>query len=214
MFNKLFEKIEAAKLADRILETYKRVETDESYFTGSDSVSTPIATLADEWGGRAQIGIDDGCYVLYLLQEDGSYKHTAWIFPEAHEVLKDLPDPEEVEPVVPILVQEEQEDKSVTKSFKITTATPDTMRRFERFLSLLHYNGGHSGIFAMSFDGDGHEKMKVDPPPDKELAKGKDGVAGADVELVREDDEIPFAAMFIKEDSGYNVDRDGNKVEE
>jgi len=97
MFDEVLEKIEATKLADKILETYKRVETDESYSTGSDSINTPVATLADEYGGRAQIGIDDGCYVLYLLQEDGSYKHTSWIFPEAHEVLKDLPDPEEAE---------------------------------------------------------------------------------------------------------------------
>ena len=98
MFDKLLEQIEATKLADRILETYKRVETDESFTTSpGDLGSTPVATLADEWGGRAQIGIDDHCYVLYLLQEDGSYKHTSWIFPEAHEVLKDLPGPEEAE---------------------------------------------------------------------------------------------------------------------
>ena len=96
MFDKLLEQIEATKLADKILETCERVETDESYTTVSGSVSTPVATLADEWGGRAQIGVDDGCYVLYLIQEDGSYKRTAWIFSEAHEVLKDLLDPEEV----------------------------------------------------------------------------------------------------------------------
>ena len=93
MFDKLLEQIEATKLADKILETYKRVETDESFTTISGSINTPVATLADEYGGRAQIGVDDHCYVLYLLQEDGSYKRTAWIFSEAHEVLKDLPDP-------------------------------------------------------------------------------------------------------------------------
>lgn len=96
MFEEILEQIEATKLADKILETYKRVETDESYTTQSGSVESPIATLASESGGRAQIGIDDSCYVLYLLQEDGSYKRTAWIFSEAHEVLKDLPDPEEI----------------------------------------------------------------------------------------------------------------------
>jgi hypothetical protein len=96
MFDKLLEQIKATELADKILETYKRVETDESYTTQSGSVETPAATLASESGGRAQIGIDDSCYVLYLLQEDGSYKRTAWIFSEAHEALKDLPDPEEV----------------------------------------------------------------------------------------------------------------------
>lgn len=93
MFDKLLEQIGATDLADKILETYKRVETDESYTTVDGSISTPVATLMDEYGGRAQIGVDDRCYVLYLLQENGRYKRTAWIFSEAHEVLKDLPDP-------------------------------------------------------------------------------------------------------------------------
>ena len=96
MFDILFEQIEATKLADKILETYKRVEADESFTvsgTIDGSTNTPVATLLDEYGGRAQIGIDDRCYVLYLLQEDGSYKRTAWVFSEAHDVLKDLPDP-------------------------------------------------------------------------------------------------------------------------
>jgi len=93
MFDKLFEQIEVTEFVDKILERYKRVETDESYTTQSGSVNKPIATLADEYGGRAQIGVDDDCFVLYLLQEDGTYKRTAWIFSEAHEALKDLPDP-------------------------------------------------------------------------------------------------------------------------
>jgi len=94
MFDKLFEQIEAANFADKILETYKRVETDESYITStSRSTETPVATLADEYGGRAQIGVDDGCYVLYLQQEDETYKVVTHIFSEAHEMLKDLPDP-------------------------------------------------------------------------------------------------------------------------
>ncbi len=93
MFDKLLEQIGATDLADKILETYKRVETDESYTTVDGSISTPVATLMDEYGGRAQIGVDDRCYVLYLLQENGRYKRTAWIFSEAHEVLKDLPNP-------------------------------------------------------------------------------------------------------------------------
>lgn len=95
MFNKLLEQIEATEHVDKLLEAYKRVETDEQYTTQGGSVNTPVATLVDEWGGRAQIGIDDSCYVLYLLQEDGSYRRTAWIFSEAHEVLKDLPNPRE-----------------------------------------------------------------------------------------------------------------------
>lgn len=96
MINEIYESIKATELVDKILEKYKRVETDESYTTQSGSIETPVATLADESGGRAQIGIDDSCYVLYLLQEDGSYKRTAWVFSEAHEVLKDLPDPLEM----------------------------------------------------------------------------------------------------------------------
>ena len=55
---------------------------------------------------------------------------------------------------------------TVTKQFTIT-ATPDTMRKFERFLCFFHYNGGHSGLFAMPFDGDGHEVLSVDPPPER-----------------------------------------------
>lgn len=107
MFQKLLEQIEATKLADKILEKYERVETDESYTTVSGSTETPVATLADEYGGRAQIGTDDGCYVLYLIQEDGTYKRTAWIFPEAHEVLKDLPSPEEAERKILLKYKEE-----------------------------------------------------------------------------------------------------------
>ena len=76
---------------------YKRVKTDKTYVTENGSVSHPIATLADEYGGRAQIGIDDGCYLLYLKRErdDGSifYRRTSWIFPEAHDLLKRLKDP-------------------------------------------------------------------------------------------------------------------------
>lgn len=56
--------------------------------------------------------------------------------------------------------------KTITKIFTIT-ATPDTMLRFERFMAFFHFNGGHSGLFGMCFDGDGHERFKCDPPPDK-----------------------------------------------
>jgi hypothetical protein len=74
----------------------------------------------------------------------------------------------------------------VKKTFTIE-ATPDTMKRFERFLCFFHYNGGHSGLFAMSFDGDGHEIMKIDPPPDKDLMDGMRDVAGKDVEIAEEE---------------------------
>ena len=57
-------------------------------------------------------------------------------------------------------------DKAVTKDFKIT-APPGVMRRFERFLAMLHFSSqwGHSGTFAMGLDGDGPERLTVSPAP-------------------------------------------------
>jgi len=72
---------------------YKQIETDKSFqWDNNDgSFDTPLATLADEWGGRAQITVDDHCYVILLRGRNGRYKQTAWIFPEAFDVLKTLP---------------------------------------------------------------------------------------------------------------------------
>jgi hypothetical protein len=70
---------------------YKQVETDKNAVLDNGVEFTPIATLANEYGGRCQISIDDHCYILRLKQSDGKYKTTAWIFPEAFEVLKTLP---------------------------------------------------------------------------------------------------------------------------
>lgn len=53
----------------------------------------PIATLADEYGGRCQIDIDDHCYILRLQQNDNKYKTTPYIFKEAFNVLKNLSEP-------------------------------------------------------------------------------------------------------------------------
>ena len=58
-------------------------------------------------------------------------------------------------------------NNAITKTFQIT-ASPEVMRRFERFLCFFHYNGGHSGMFAMPFDGDGADYLKVEPPPIRE----------------------------------------------
>lgn len=55
-----------------------------------------------------------------------------------------------------------------TKTYAIT-ASPEVHRRLERFLALLHYNAGHSGVFGMHFDGDGRDRLVVDPPPDPDL---------------------------------------------
>lgn len=70
---------------------YKQVETDKNAVLDNGVEFTPVATLADEYGGRCQISIDDHCYILRLKQSDGKYKTTAWIFPEVFEVLKTLP---------------------------------------------------------------------------------------------------------------------------
>ena len=69
---------------------YKQVETDITATLEGGATFTPVATLVDKYGGKAHIYIDDHCYVLTLQQELG-YRHTAWIFPEAFEVLKTLP---------------------------------------------------------------------------------------------------------------------------
>ena len=69
---------------------YKQVETDGTCQTKNKTTFTPVATLADEHGGRCQITIDDHCYVLYLKQNDNTYGITFHIFSEAFKVLKTL----------------------------------------------------------------------------------------------------------------------------
>ena len=89
---------------------YKQIETDKEAIFHTGGVFHPVATLADESGGRLQIALDDGCYVL-CLRQDGAYDgttpaegeehvkgdcHYIWathIFPEAFEVLRTLPPP-------------------------------------------------------------------------------------------------------------------------
>lgn len=77
---------------------------------------------------------------------------------------------------------------TIKRTFTIET-TPLLMRRFERFLAMLHHNSawGHSGLFAMPLDGDGVEKIKVSPKPgfqDEVCLVG--GIGGA-VEIARTD---------------------------
>ena len=71
--------------------SYKQVPTDKTFQWDNSSTGTPVATLADSSGGRAQIVIDDGCYLIVLKRPNGRYQRTSWIFEEAHEVLKTLP---------------------------------------------------------------------------------------------------------------------------
>jgi len=55
-------------------------------------------------------------------------------------------------------------DNSLTKTFTVTASSEALMRRFERFLALLHFNSGfgHCGTFGMPLDGDGSEKISVE----------------------------------------------------
>lgn len=69
---------------------YKQVKTTKKIIMHkSGSFVVPVATLTDGCG-VCQIIEDDNCYVLCLRQEDGRYKPTTHIFPEALEVLKNL----------------------------------------------------------------------------------------------------------------------------
>ena len=51
-----------------------------------------ICTLTDEAGGKFYIGTDDGCMVLYCALDDGTAEPTTYIFPEAFNTMKRLPD--------------------------------------------------------------------------------------------------------------------------
>jgi hypothetical protein len=90
-------------------------------------------------------------------------------------------------------------DKKVTKTFTVT-ATPGVMRRFERFMALLHYNAGfgHSAHFAMFLDGDGWDKFEL-AEVDKRLKNEVDviGCVGRDVEIACTDKYI--ARSFRKD---------------
>ena len=69
---------------------YEKVETDVLATMQGGSNVTPVATLEDKHGGKAHFIVDDHCYVL-ILRRDMGYVMTAYIFPEAFEVLKTLP---------------------------------------------------------------------------------------------------------------------------
>lgn len=100
----------------------------------------------------------------------------------------------------------------ITKTFKITS-TPEVMRRFENFLSFMHFNSGHSGLFAMSFDGDGYDVLKCEPEPDKYIEPGKKDmhdVAGYGVEIANENG---YQGLSVKDkwDSYSSPDKEEEK---
>lgn len=96
----------------------------------------------------------------------------------------------------------------VTKTFTIT-ASSEVMERLEKFLAFFHYNGGHSGLFAMPFDGDGADYMMVDPKPPKQPKNSDFSIisnAGQDVEIAMNkcymSRKIDFDACYYKAKDG------------
>ena len=86
-----------------------------------------------------------------------------------------------------------------TRVFEITTS-PEVMHRIERFLALLHFNSGfgHSGLFGMSLDGDGNEKVEV-KNLDSRLAYEVDAIGGVGygIEIAR---STSYTGKFINRD--------------
>lgn len=80
----------------KIVETDKEISWCELGNINGDRTIYPIVTLADEYGGRCQIVVDDHCYKLMLIQKPTDkittewYKTTPYIFREAFEALKTL----------------------------------------------------------------------------------------------------------------------------
>ena len=73
---------------------YKVVETDKEVYWNSPHA--PLLTLADEYGGRAQIIEDDHCLVLLIkggVDEEGTgygYNPSYWWFSEAVEAIRGI----------------------------------------------------------------------------------------------------------------------------
>jgi hypothetical protein len=85
------------------------------------------------------------------------------------------------------------------------TATEDTWVKLIRFLALLHHNGGHSGVFGMSFDGDGHERLAVSPTPHELM--GEFSHSPSEEEIRRMVDRAGGAGLDVEYavESGYVV---------
>jgi len=72
---------------------YKVLDTPDKEVKWGEGSVTPVMTLADEYGGRVQIILDDKCYVCLLKQEDG-YAGIIWLFSELVRALRRLPNPD------------------------------------------------------------------------------------------------------------------------
>lgn len=59
------------------------------------------------------------------------------------------------------------------------SGSPAVLDRLERFFALLHYNAGHSAIFGMWLDGDGADRVCVEPPPSPAFRQAAQNIGGA-----------------------------------
>lgn len=72
---------------------YREVQTDAVITLANGSNAHPVVTLADEHGGRAQIIVDDHCYVLALRNPGGAYVTVKHWFQEAVHAIRHRPGP-------------------------------------------------------------------------------------------------------------------------
>lgn len=98
--------------------------------------------------------------------------------------------------------------KRVKQTFTIE-ATENVMQKFQRFLAFLHFNAGHSGLFAMSFDGDGCDILRVKEGLPKILAKGnRISKSGATIEIASSNHTEGWFVNYKYQH--YVCDADGN----
>jgi len=70
---------------------YRQVETDKDFVAENGTTWHPIATLADEAGGKCQICVDDHCYLPFLGSDKDYYAPTWHLFRELVDFLVLLP---------------------------------------------------------------------------------------------------------------------------
>ena len=74
-----------------ILEKYEVYGNGIEFKAKTGNIIKSVVSLKDEYGGKTHIAIDDGCYVLYNGDDEKGFVISSWIYPEAHAVLKELP---------------------------------------------------------------------------------------------------------------------------
>ena len=103
-------------------------------------------------------------------------------------------------------------EKKISKSFTITGSS-NIIKRVEMLLGLLHFNSahGHSGIFGMSFDGDGPDSITIDPKPNNRKQVQKLAGVGYDVEIISGNVGTGYHIDRDRK-SNYSYDKKGKKI--